>query len=181
MMNVLPLGFLDRRGFLRNRRGATAVEFALVAAPFFALILFTLQLSITFFAGQGLETFNETVSRNILTGATQKQNLTSAQFKTLICSSLPQMYSCSRLYVDVQTASAFNLANTGAPTFTFDGAGNVTNSWQYQLGNPGDVVVVRMMYLWPVVSTVISAGLANEANGTRMLMSTAVFKNEQYQ
>ena len=44
------------RRFRRNRRGSAAVEFALIATPFFALLFAIIETSIVFFAGQVLET-----------------------------------------------------------------------------------------------------------------------------
>ena len=44
------------RRFRRNRRGSSAVEFALVAPVFFALLFAIIETVIVFFAGQVLET-----------------------------------------------------------------------------------------------------------------------------
>ena len=44
------------RRFRRNRRGSAAVEFALVAPLFFALLFAIIETAIVFFAGQVLET-----------------------------------------------------------------------------------------------------------------------------
>jgi hypothetical protein len=77
--------------------------------------------------------------------------------------------------IDVQTASSFTSANMSAPELTYNKEGQVTNTWQYNPGNPGDIVVVRLMYQWPF------AGLfANLSNGDRLMMATAAFKNEPY-
>ena len=83
--------------------------------------------------------------------------------------------------VDVETASSFSNANTSTPTLTFNAQGQVSNAWQYQPGNPGDIVVLRIMYQWPLVRGPLSLNLANLSNGNRLLMATAVFKNEKYQ
>ena len=56
----------------------------------------------------------------------------------------------------------------------------MTNTWNYNTGNPGDIVVVQVMYQWPVVLGPLSFTLANLSNGNRLLVSTAVFKNEPY-
>jgi hypothetical protein len=66
------------------------------------------------------------------------------------------------------------------PTLTFDGNGNVTNNWQYNPGNPGDIVVMRVMYQWPVFLGPLGMSLQNESNGNMLLMATAVFKNEPF-
>jgi hypothetical protein len=83
--------------------------------------------------------------------------------------------------VDVQTAPSFAGANTSTPTLTFDKSGNVTNAWQYQPGSPGDIVVVRVMYQWPVFLGPLAFNLSNLSNGKRLLVSSAAFKNEPYQ
>ena len=47
------------RRFRRNRRGSAAVEFALVAPVFFALLFAIIETAIVFFAGQVLETVTQ--------------------------------------------------------------------------------------------------------------------------
>ena len=55
------------RRFRRNRRGSAAVEFALVAPIFFALLFAIIETAIVFFAGQVLETGVQDSSRMIYT------------------------------------------------------------------------------------------------------------------
>ena len=163
----------------RDTRGVAAVEFALVAAPFIALLLGMLQVSIIFFVGQALETFVETTGRAILVGSTQQANYTQAQFKSSLCAAIDSIFKCPNLYVDVTTINSFSGANTALPQLTFDSSGNVTNSWNYNLGSSGAIVVLRLMYQWPVYGLPFGMTFANQANGSRLLMATAVFKNEQ--
>jgi hypothetical protein len=61
---------------------------------------------------------------------------------------------------------------------TYDTNGNVTNNWQFNPGNAGDIVVVRVMYLWPVFFGPIAFNLANQPNGSRLIMASAAFQNE---
>jgi hypothetical protein len=60
---------------------------------------------------------------------------------------------------------------------TYDANGNVTNTWQFNPGNPGDIVIVRVMYLWSVFTNPL---LANLSNTTRLIMASAAFQNEAY-
>ena len=55
----------------RNRRGSAAVEFALVAPVFFALLFAIIETAIVFFAGQVLETITQNRARYIMTGTAQ--------------------------------------------------------------------------------------------------------------
>ena len=173
------LSRLRPRRLLRDQRGATAVEFGLIAAPFVLLLFGTLQYSIMFFAQQALETFCETTGRAILVGSAQANNYSQAQYKASLCAQLPTLFSCSNLYVDVTTVTNFSSANTGNATLTYDQNGNVKNVWNYNLGNGGDIVVLRLMYLWPVFGLPLGVNFANQANGGRLLLTTAVFQNEQ--
>jgi Flp pilus assembly protein TadG len=165
------------RAFLADRRGATAVEFALVATPFIGLLFGIIQSFLIFFAQQLLETAVNQSSRLILTGQAQAQSMTQSQFAAAVCSNLPILFNCNGLMIDVEVASSWSSANTGVPALTYDSNGNVTNVWQYTPGNPGDIVVVRVMYLWPVFTAPL---VANLSNGTRLIMASAAFQNEAY-
>jgi Flp pilus assembly protein TadG len=169
------------RRLVRRKDAAAALEFALVAAPFFALLLAILQTSLAYFAGQVLESAVADASREILTGQAQTTNMTQSGFAQAVCDKVETLFSCSGLMIDVQTASSFSAANTSTPSLTYDAQGNVTNAWQYNPGNPGDVVVTRVMYLWPVFTGPLGLNLSNQSNGKLLLMATAVFKNEPFQ
>jgi hypothetical protein len=57
----------------------------------------------------------------------------------------------------------------------------VTNSFAYSPGGPGDIVIMRVMYAWPVVGGPLGLNLANQPDGSHLMLATAVFKNEPYQ
>jgi len=168
------------KNFISATRGAAAVEFALVAAPFLALLVALLQTALVFFAGRVLDETTEQASRYILTGQAQTANMTQSDFATWVCSKTFALFNCNNFMINVQNYGSFAAANTGAPTLTFDAKGNVSNAWTYAPGNPGDIVVVQVMYQWPVYLGPLGFDLANLANGNRLLISTAVFKNEPY-
>jgi len=160
--------------------GATAVEFALVAAPFFAMLVAPFQTALVFFASRVLDETTEQASRYIMTGQAQQSNMTQAGFQTWVCGQTFALFNCNSFMINVQAYSSFSSASTGAPTLTYDAHGNVTNSFGYNTGNPGDIVVVQVLYQWPVVLGPLGFNLANLSNGDRLLTSTAVFKNEPY-
>ncbi|MDR6790540.1 Flp pilus assembly protein TadG [Sphingomonas sp. BE138] len=164
----------------RDRRGATLIEFAIVAMPFFALLIATLQTSIAFFAQQCLDTTAEDTGRQLVTGAVQKAGMSQSDFKALACKNLPAFMSCANLMIDVQSATEFSSVGTTAPTLTYDTKDRVTNAWQFAPGGPGSVVVMRVMYLLPVVGGPLGFNLATERGGQRLLVSTSVFKSEPY-
>jgi Flp pilus assembly protein TadG len=170
--------------FIKNEKGATAVEFALVAAPFLALVAALTQTFILFFAQSVLENAVRASGRQILTGQVQLQDaslgLAAAQtnFKNAVCTNANVLFTCTGLMVDVRVANNWSSANTAMPTLTYDNNGNVNNTWQFNPGNAGDIVVLRVIYLWPVFFGPIAFNMANQANGTREIMASAAFQNE---
>jgi Flp pilus assembly protein TadG len=166
-------------GFWRRRDGAAAVEFALVAAPFLALVLAIIQVGLIIYATQSLQTMAARAGRLILTGQVQTQNMTQSEFGQAVCGDAT-LFACSGLMVDVRTYNSFSGADTSMPTLNYDAHGNVSNAWQYNPGGPGDIVVMRLMYRWPVFMGPLGLNLSNLGDGYRLLMATSAFKNEPY-
>jgi hypothetical protein len=109
-----------------------------------------------------------------MTGQAQSQSLTQAQFKTKVCERIYGLFDCTNgLYVDVQTFTSFGSVTMTLPAVDADGK-FVT---QYQTGGPGDIVLVRLFYQWPVYASLLDR-LSN--NGKRLLVSSAAFRNEPY-
>jgi Flp pilus assembly protein TadG len=166
------------RRFRRNRRGSAAVEFALVAPLFFALLFAILETAIVFFAGQVLETITQNSARMILTGQAQTASYTQAQFKTYVCGQIPALFTCSNIYVDVQSyGNSFAGVTINSQ---IDGSNNFVNNMQYNPGTAGQIVVVRLFYQWPLFVTGLGYNISNLTGSKRLLTATAAFQNEPY-
>ena len=172
--------FVPRR-FLRDENGATAVEFGIVALPFLALLLAAVQLGLVYLSQSALEVATEKAARLVLTGTAQAASTTQSQFLAAVCAKLPSLLKCSNLMVDAQVYSSFSSSNTSAPTITYNPNGTVSNQWNYNIGGANNIVVLRVMYLLPVIKVPLGLSLSNTSYGARLLMATAVFKNEPYQ
>ena len=169
---------------IKDSKGATAVEFALIAMPFLAILAALIQTFLLFFAQSVLENAVRASARQILTGQTQTTDATLSQsaaqtaFTNAVCANAAVLFTCAGLMVDVEVANNWSSANTGMPVLTYNSNGTVSNVWQFNPGNAGDIVVVRVMYLWPVFFGPIAFNMANQANGTREIMASAAFQNE---
>ncbi len=168
------------KSFARCQKGATAVEFAIVATPFFALLIALFQTALVFFAQRVLDEITDQASRYILTGQAQTAGMTQSQFATYVCQNSFAIFNCSNFMINVQNYSSFSSANTTTPTLTFNSQGAVTNQWTWSPGNAGDIVIVQVMYQWPIMLGPLGFNLANLSNGDRLLVSTVAFKNEPY-
>jgi Flp pilus assembly protein TadG len=163
---------------LRAQDGAAAVEFGLVAAPFLALVFAIVETAIVFFAGQALETAVADSSRLIMTGQAQTQSYDASAFKNAVCSKLYGLFDCQNgVFVDVRTFSSFSSVTMPSP---IDANGNFQTNFNYQPGGPGDIVVVRLFYQYPVYVSLLGFNLSNVNGGKRLLAATAAFRNEPY-
>jgi Flp pilus assembly protein TadG len=191
-----------------DRGGAAAIEFAIVAPAFFALLLAILYTAFIFLAQQMLETAAQSAGRLLLTGSAQTMKvsngdvgMTAADFKNAICNGasgtdasgqavtiprlLPVLLNCSRLTVNVNTVTSYNVKSTAAPTFTYNSSGQVTSTgtgYSPQSGGSGQsrITVLQLVYLWPTGTGPLGLNLVNQPNGNRMLVATTVFTSEAY-
>jgi Flp pilus assembly protein TadG len=163
--------------FRRNDSGATAVEFALVALPFIALMFAILETSLTFFAGQTMETAVGTAARLIRTGQAQQAGFDVGKFKDQICDQLSPLLSCAGIKVDVRKFTTFDNIDLTVPV---DTDGNLDVQENYDPGHGGDIVVVRAYYEWPVFVRLLGNDLATLPDGKHLLVATAAFRNEPF-
>jgi len=166
------------RRFVRHGGAMTTVEFSFLAAPFVAALFAILQTALVFFAGQTLETATAASARLIFTGQAQINGWSAAQFKAQVCNQIHGIFNCNNgVYVDVETYPSFSAVNTGLPIS--NGTFN-SSSLGYNPGGPGDIVMLRVYFQYPVYVNLLGFNLSNLNGGLNLLAATAVFKNEPY-
>jgi len=168
------------RTFVRADSGAAAVELALVAMPFFALLFAIVELALIFLVSSSLENATEQAARTIRTGQFQNGGTTTAQaFKTEICNNFGWLQAdCStNLSVDVRTFATFQSVTAPQPV-----TNKVFNpaALTFVPGGPGDIVVVRAYYQWPLIAPLMSQALETVNGGKNLITTTATFRNEPY-
>jgi|TARA_X000001316_G_scaffold12158_1_gene5875 Flp pilus assembly protein TadG len=163
----------------QDRRGATAVEFAIVAAPFFFLIFGLMEVCMVFILSTVLEHALGEAARKIRTGQAQDNRFTIIEFRNEVCSNFYNMLECDeRLYIDVRSLDNFSAADLTSP---LDGDGEIDDSdFKYDPGAANDVVAVRVMYEWKLMTPWVSAPLSTLPNNRHLLQANAVFRNEPF-
>ena len=170
--------FRTWRAFAKREEGATAVEFGLVIVPFIALLFAIMQTAMVFFSSQTLETAAADSARLILTGQAQTSSLTQASFKTEVCKKIFGIFDCvNGVTVDVQKYSNFASVDMSRPV---DGTGKVKPGG-YNPGGPCEIVVMRLIYEFPVYVSLLGFDLSDMTGGKRLIVATSVFRNEPYQ
>ena len=184
------------RRFQRNRTGSAAVDFMLVAPLFFALLFAIIETAIMFFASQVLESITQEAARMVMTGQAQNGQVsecggtpcTQATFKKHVCDQIPAgLFNCNLIYVDVENYPNYQSITLPTP---IDSHGNFVNNTAY---NPGassacsnnsscsnSIVVVRLYYAWQLFVTGLGYNISNMSGNQRLLMATAVFRNEPF-
>ncbi len=167
------------RRFLRRRDGAAALEFAIVAPPFFTLLLGMFEIAAAFFAEDVLQSAVNEMARQIRTGQVAAQGMTEQRFREEICNRIDFMLRCdTQLAIDVRRFDNFNSAAFGNP---LNGQGEFNDNFQFQPGAPGDTVLVRAFYSWDIMTPMFGPMLGNMGAGDRRLIqASAAFRNEPF-
>jgi Flp pilus assembly protein TadG len=187
-----PLRFLltpflgKARRFGDEEKGAVAVEFAILALPFFTIIFAILETSMVFFAGQILDSAVQDSSRLLRTGRAQANSYTAATYRQAICNGLYGMFDCTKLKIKVQVVDNFASASVGTPinpacTPTATAAQcEWTIAESYDPGVGSSIVLVQAHYKWPTLVNLPWFNLATQKGGTRLLSAVRVFRNEPF-
>ncbi|MEI9402439.1 pilus assembly protein [Mesorhizobium sp. Cs1330R2N1] len=176
----------SRPGFFSDRRGSTAMEFALLAIPF-ALLVFAILESCISFAGQEvMANVTDDVARQLRTGQLQKTNVTEASIKQLICSRLEIMVAkdCPGLLVDLREYPSF--ADAATAGFKIVNGDIVlvqgTNSMNFTV-SPGlaeTINMLRVFYKWPVMTDFMAKSMANLKDGKTLHFASVTWQNEPF-
>lgn len=171
------------RRFGRARRGAAAVEFGLVAVPFFLLMFGVGELSMMGLAQTSLDYAVNETARRIRTGEAQTAGNSYTDMQNQICTGMNRFIvaTCNgNLFLDVNHYTSFVNAANGQ----IDPVQNnqfQTNGFGYSPGVASDIVVVRAYYRWQVITPLFQPIFQNISGGNRILVSTMMFRNEPYQ
>jgi hypothetical protein len=90
-----------------ERRGQTAVEFALIAAPFFFIIFGLMEICLIFIMSTVLEHAVSDASREIRTGQAQEAGFSKVEFQNSVCDEMFGLMGCdASLHIDVKRLAA---------------------------------------------------------------------------
>ncbi len=162
---------------MRDEHGVTAVEFALVATPFFILMFGILEIGFSFFMNRVLDNAVSEAARVIRTGQAHQQGFNAEKFKAEIFKHLGGLpFSENRLDIDVETIVNFGDYDP-EPLIK---NGELNSDFGYDHGEADSIVIVEVMYRWPMVTSYLQTSFADLDSGDRLLASTEIFKNEPF-
>lgn len=166
--------------FSHDRRGATAIEFAMLAIPFVMITFAVLETSISFTAQQVMSNATDKVARQIRTGQIDPTTTNATQFRALICSELEVLVStgCPELELDLKSYAKFSDVPKTIPMATPTSL--KTTGFTYAPGGSGSINHLRVFYRWPVITDFMKSSLAGLDDGKTLLYSSATWQNEPF-
>lgn len=180
---------LSVRKLAQDRRGAAAVEFALVAGLMILAILFVMTVATILFINQSIDYATTRASRQIMTGAAQTHALDQAGFRAVLCGYLPAVLKCSNVMINLYVVppggspSGYysfvksDMSGLAIPTLT-------PGSGQYTLGSRGAyqylLVVYPITFMPAAFASILGSSATFNGAPAYLTVSTAAFRNELY-
>lgn len=173
------------RRFRRNENGTTAIEFAMLAAPFFVLLFGIIESSLIFFAGQMLESSVDEVARKVRTGQLDN-TITETQFRNEMCASAAILFDCDDLKIDLRVVAKFQ--DLGNPPIEDPNTNSADfSTYGFTAPCPEEIAMVTASYEWPIFTYFAadniypqSRGKNNSAFRKILLNAVSVFRTEPY-
>lgn len=177
-----------RRSWRRNDDGMAAVEFGIVAMPFFLMIMGIMSTGLQFFTQSSIENGVETASRMILTGQAQTSSppMNMQTFRNNICSRAGPFINCDSAHLSIIIKSWPNWASLQAQSCISGGgltpsSGNDTALVSATSGAPGDIVLVTVCYKWDMAKGMPTYMPVKFSDGSALMQATVAFRTEPYQ
>ena len=161
-----------RRSFRRDERGASAIEFALIAPLLCFSLLSIIEIGVMAMMSSGLDNAVIDVARKIRTGRTDGPSSASS-FEDQVCANLGgSSTDChTRLVVSVQKFSKFFDAGPGATT---------PPNGTFNKGAAGDIIIVKADYVWPLMTPFLATAFHHSGPMSVTLGTRIAFKNEPF-
>jgi Flp pilus assembly protein TadG len=184
----------------RDREGAAAMEFALLAMPFMLLMFATFETFFAFAGEQLMANAVEDMSRKLRTGEItfgqgKPTDVTEAEFRQMFCDEIAIFAMCSsseattpeKLYLDVRQFASFADMPLSVPKVSADEFSDLdTSSFAFSPGGPETKNMLRAYYRWQIVTDLMRPYVTNIRPADKpiptdfLIVQTAAFENEDY-
>lgn len=181
---VLRLGCFRR--LRRDEKGATAIEFAMVATPFLMFVFALIGCALFFFTMSSIEKGMDEASRLVRTGEAAADKLTVKQFRQTICDGAGVWINCNKLQVVAQESSSWASDPSNPPysctvnSKTPSEMMKDTDPIALYTGGASQIVLVTTCYKWDFPSKLPFLKLGNSPDGSMMLQTSTAFQSEPY-
>jgi len=173
-------------GWLRNERGAAAIEFAIVAVPLLLFMLGIVGMGLYFFTSSALDHGVEAAARKIRTGEAQKDALTVGGFKDLVCAEAGSYINCNKLRVHIDHGDTWSQISpqpcVDENNNLIDSTGDADDEIADYTGEASQVVLITLCYPWDLAQafSFLKLGTKSDGSGPVVLEASTAFRTEPY-
>lgn len=184
----------------RDREGAAALEFAILAVPFMLLMFATFETFFAFSGEQLMANAVETMGRKIRTGEItfgqgRSTDVTEAEFRQMFCDEIAILGMCSeteattpeKLYLDVrQFASFADMPREVPKVSTAEFSDLDTSDFAFSPGGANSKNMLRAYYRWQIMTDLMRPYITNIRPTNKpvptdfLIVQTSTFENEDY-
>ena len=172
-----------------NQKGAAAIEFAMVAPVFLALMFSIFEIGWVFFAESVSERASHQAARLLRTGQIQQIDITNdpdAQQEAVrdeVCKFAVIFGDCNdTLTIEVEQFASFaELAASNEEITCKDANQEAQDQINFEPGDGGTIVRVRTCILYKTLNPVIGLSLSNTNGASNRLISQFVFRTENFE
>jgi Flp pilus assembly protein TadG len=189
------------RKLARSRDGAAAIEFAILAIPYFMIIFAIIETFVAFAAEQLVTNAVNTLGRQLRTGQITYQldrpdtDMDVLKFRKAFCDEVDIMIQCSeteistpsKLYIDARTFASFAAMPKTIPRVSTDTFADIDpTSFNFTPGGPRTKNMLRAYYRWQVITDLIRPYITTirPSDGSLpsdfLIVATTAFENENY-
>ena len=183
-------------GFGRSESGASAVEFAMLAVPFFGILCATFETAVDYWAQTNLDVVLSEAARGIYTGKFQSDNAGSkktpeqmlAILRDQLCNEdgkpRSTLFVCQNVRLNITSADTFTGSSSTSPVATDAKTGKTdwnSNFGKYTCATGSTIVRVQAAVDFPVYFSFLKPNVTKLSSGRRILESATVFRVEPYQ
>ena len=183
------------RRLRRSRDGAAAIEFAILAIPYFLIIFAIIETFVAFYAEQLVNMARELRTGRITYNLGRTTDMTEGQFRQAFCNEISILITCSeteittpsKLYIDVRTFPTFGDIPGEIPRVsTADFSDIDPSSFDFAPGGPKSINMVRALYRWQVMTDLVRPYITTirPADGSMpkdfLISATTAIRNEDY-
>ena len=184
----------------RDRDGAAAMEFALLAVPFMLLMFATFETFFAFAGEQLMANAVETMARKLRTGEItfgqgKPTDVTEAEFRQMFCDEISILGMCSpteattpeKLYLDVRQFASFADMPLAVPKVSADEFSDLdTSDFAFSPGGAETKNMLRAYYRWQIFTDLMRPYITNIRPASKpvptdfLIVQTATFESEAY-
>lgn len=161
-----------RSGFTRDENGVVAIEFAVLALPFFMLVFAIMEVALVLTASMQFENATDRVSRRVMTGELARDE---GAIRKAFCDEIVFALDCSKLRIDYKEIASLSEFDLPAPVT--DRTVNDSAFAFRTIASPS-FASLRVGYEWPITIRPMAEFFAGLENGRTFVLGTSLLRIE---